>query len=279
MCEVMSHCGCRSADQLSFAPTAGDQGDEKRVAMYGEAYTLAEFVEFYRDDAQWYWDQAKSVQAAPAEEPEATDCSAAQQQGDVLASVEYRPDGAPEPKQVVLSDGRGSAHTLDVHGFELVRDLVDHSPLLQCSTNGSGVYCSVSVQCSVQCASLLTLIVESSRQGKPQILSLVCSQSTDRHWDLRLDPGLHDCLHQTVYPQVSRALQQKLGACFVVPFSHVVRRCETLEPMAEAKTAGPFRSVHNDYTLGSARTKAARVLSKYLQTDDVEHVLTQVSCE
>ena len=32
---------------------------EKRVSMYGGAYTWAEFAEHYGDDAQWYWDQAK----------------------------------------------------------------------------------------------------------------------------------------------------------------------------------------------------------------------------
>jgi len=45
-----------------------DSGEEKRVAMYGEAYTFAEFVEYYKDGAQWYWDQAKPAEATPTEE-------------------------------------------------------------------------------------------------------------------------------------------------------------------------------------------------------------------
>ena len=46
-----------------------DSGEEKRMAMYGEAYTFAEFVEYYKDGAQWYWDQAKPAEATPTEEP------------------------------------------------------------------------------------------------------------------------------------------------------------------------------------------------------------------
>merc|ERR1740117_883247 len=48
-----------------------DSGEEKRMAMYGEAYTFAEFVEYYKDGAQWYWDQAKPAEATPTEEPAA----------------------------------------------------------------------------------------------------------------------------------------------------------------------------------------------------------------
>merc|ERR1740117_880921 len=45
--------------------------DEKRVAMYGEAYSFTEFVEFYKDDAQWYWEQAKPVEVLPTEDEQA----------------------------------------------------------------------------------------------------------------------------------------------------------------------------------------------------------------
>ena len=33
--------------------------------MNGEAHTFAEFVEYYKDGAQWYWDQAKPAEATP----------------------------------------------------------------------------------------------------------------------------------------------------------------------------------------------------------------------
>ena len=42
--------------------------EEKRTAIYGEAHTFTEFAEFYGDTAQWYWDQAKPVEAAAAED-------------------------------------------------------------------------------------------------------------------------------------------------------------------------------------------------------------------
>jgi len=42
--------------------------EEKRTAIYGEAHTFTEFAEFYGDTAQWYWDQAKRVEAAAAED-------------------------------------------------------------------------------------------------------------------------------------------------------------------------------------------------------------------
>ena len=48
---------CNSPKPIEAAP---DAGDEKRVAPNGDARTFPEFVEFYPDDFQWYWDNAKA---------------------------------------------------------------------------------------------------------------------------------------------------------------------------------------------------------------------------